>query len=43
MDCEGDGGDVKRIKQSKEEIKLSLENVMVSANLSNGQTSRLLD
>jgi hypothetical protein len=43
MDCEGDGGDVERIKQSEEEIKPLLENVMVSANISNGRMSRLLD
>jgi hypothetical protein len=43
LDCGGDGGDDERIKQSGEEIKPSLENVMVSTNLSNGRTSRLLE
>ena len=37
LGCEGDEGDVERIKQSEAEIKPSLANVMVSTNLSNGR------
>jgi len=40
LDCEGDEGDVERIKQSEEEIKPSLTNVMVFTNLSNGRAGR---
>ena len=37
LDCEGDEGDVERIKESEEETKPSLANVMVSTNLTNGR------
>ena len=43
LDSSGDEGNVKRIKETVEETKPSLANVMVSTNLSNGQAGWLTE